>query len=120
MAASNVKQGTQEEWETKVEPYAPTFSFEKEGDSLTGTFTAKRTVSQPDLNSDDPGAMRDANVYEILSAADGSKYSVWGNYAIDQAFTDIVEGQTVRITYYGKESIGGGRTVNKMKVEVKK
>jgi hypothetical protein len=119
-AASNVTPGTDEEWETKVAPFAPTFKFENEGVTLTGVFTAKRTVDQPDLNSEVPGDTRAANVYEIQSDADGSKYSVWGNYAIDLAFQDIVEGQTVRISYWGKENLSGGRTVNKMQVDVKK
>lgn len=119
--AGNVTQGTDEEWETTVEPYAPTFKF-TEGSSITGTLVGSRTVLLDDDNSDDPEAKRDAKLYEIVSDSDGQKYSVWGNYAIDLGMQDVTEGQTVRIIFEGKvpHPKGGGRTVNQMRVMVKK
>jgi hypothetical protein len=119
--ASNVVPGTDEEWDTVVAPYGPTFPFENDGDALTGTYLSVKQVEQDDMAN--PGEKRMANVYAIRSDSDGTEYSVWGTYAIDEAFKDgaIVEGQTVRIIFNGKIPIDNGkRTVNQFTVQVKK
>jgi len=119
--AKNVQPGTEEEWDTVVAPYGPTFPFENEGDTLTGTYLSVKQVEQDDMAN--PGEKRMANVYAIRSDADGTEYSVWGTFAIDDAFADgkIVEGQTVRIVFNGKIPIDNGkRSVNQFTVQVKK
>lgn len=105
------------EWETVVEPYADTWNFDKNPE-LIGTYVNSREVEQDDLNN--PGEKRMANVYEIVDAAEGNKWSVWGTYAIDEAFPQIAIGSTVRIVFEGKSDIGGGRTVRKFTVQSKR
>ena len=115
--AGNVTQGTDDEWETVVEPYADTWNFD-DNPILIGTYTGSREVEQDDLNN--PGEKRMANVYEIVDGSDGNKWSVWGTYALDEAFTKIAIGSTVRILFEGKADIGGGRTVRKFTVQSKR
>lgn len=108
---------TDDGWDTVVEPYAPTWDFEANG-TLVGTYLKSREVEQPDMN--DPNEKRIANVYEIARADDGEKYSVWGTYAIDEAFQTIPVGNAVRIIFEGKVPIDGGkRTVNQFRVQTK-
>lgn len=108
---------TEDGWETVVEPFAPTWDFDENG-TLVGIFVNHRVVEQPDMNNE--GEMRDANVYEITNAGDGEKYSVWGTYAIDEAFKTIPKGNQVRIIFEGKVPIDGGkRTVNQFRVQTK-
>lgn len=115
--AENVVQ-QEEGWETLVQPFGETFPFEEDGDTLTGEFVNKKMVEQEDLNN--PGNTREAPVYEIVSAEDGKLYSVWGSYALEEAFNAIEPGKTVRIIYHGKTSIDGGRrSVKKFTVQVK-
>lgn len=104
-------------WEVKVEPFSPTWDFER-NPVLIGQFVNHRTTEQDDLNN--PGQTREANVYEIVEATNGEKYTVWGSYAIDEAFADIAPGTIVRITFEGKVEIKGGRSVNQFRVETKK
>lgn len=117
--AKNVQDFTDndEGWETLVEPYAPTYKFETVGQFLTGTFVGKRVV---DLEDKSTGETREVNAYEIVADSDGTKYTVWGSHNIDAAMESVTEGQTVRITWHGKDSLDGGRTVNKFTVQVKK
>ena len=114
--ANNVHDVDDQGWETIVAPYGPTFEFKNEGDMLTGTFVSKREVEQEDDNGDP----RMVNVYEIVSDSDGTAYSVWGNYSVNEGLVNVVAGEQVRIMYHGKADLKGGRTVNKMTVQVKR
>lgn len=105
------------EWETVVEPYADTWDFDA-SPVLIGSYVGSRQVEQDDLNN--PGEKRMANVYEIEDASEGKKYSVWGTYAIDEAFPKITVGSIVRIEYHGKTDLDGGRTVRKFTVQSKR
>lgn len=96
---------TNEGWNTLVKPFAPTWAPE-DGDTLTGVFLGSRMVEQDDLQN--PGEKREAPVYEVKDS-NGQDWSVWGSYALDEAFESIAEGQEVRITYHGKEQIDNGR-----------
>lgn len=118
--ARNVSAGSQEEWETIVEPYAPTFPFENEGDVISGQYLSVKEVEQDDLAR--PGEKRMVNCYEILSDSDQTKYSVWGTHSIDEAFHKGIEvGSTVRIVFQGKIPIkGGAQTVNQFVVQRKR
>jgi hypothetical protein len=109
--APNVKEVTDEGWETVIEPYADTFDFASEGATLIGTYLGKREVDQTGLD----GEPRKANVYEVQDAS-GKKWSVWGSYAIDEAFTKIKEGAAVKFIYEGVANLDGGRTVKKFTV----
>lgn len=115
--AENISTGSESEWETKAEPFADTWDFDKNS-VLIGTFLSRRVVEQDDLNN--PGQKRDANVYTIQAADDGEKYSVWGTWAIDEAFKTIEPGTLCRFEYQGKADLDGGRTVRKFLIQTKK
>jgi hypothetical protein len=116
--AENVTETTDDSgWETVVEPFGETYSFEKEGDSLTGTYTGSNSVTTDDLNN--PGEKREQTVYEIVDES-GKKWTVWSSFNIDKAFSEIEPQTLVRITYKGKVDIGGGRTVKQFAVATKK
>jgi len=116
--AKNVTKGNETEWETVVEPFGETWDFSK-NTVLIGTYRSVKIVQLPDLNK--PNEMRDSNVYEIEEATTGEKVSVWGNYAIDEAFTEIAPGTVVRIEFQGKIKINGGaQEVNQFVVQTKK
>ena len=109
---------TQDGWETVVEPFAPTFQFETEGEGISGIYVGGRPVEQEGLD----GKPRTVMVREIEDA-DGKRWSVWDTHAIAEAFADdkITEGEMIRIIWHGKETIKDGRqTVNKFTVQVKK
>lgn len=115
--AQNVGTDANDEgWETIVEPYGATWDFDTHS-VLIGRYLSTRTVEQDDLNN--PGEKRDANVYEIETADDGEKVSVWGTYSIDQAFEDIEIGKLVRIEFVGKVNLDGGRSVRQFKIQTK-
>jgi len=109
--AENIEQVTDEGWETVVEPYADTFSFETEGDTLIGTYTSKREVEQEGLD----GKPRMVNIYEIVDS-NGKKWSVWGSAMIDMAFESIELNHPVKIVYEGTAALDGGRSVNRYTV----
>lgn len=109
--AENIEQVTDEGWETVVEPYADTFSFDSEGDTLIGTYVGKREVEQTGLD----GNPRLANVYEVTDS-NGKKWSVWGSAMIDTAFDSIEVGKAVKIIYEGTAELDGGRSVNRYTV----
>ena len=112
--AKNVTQSDSDAgWTTVAEPYGDTWDFSK-NPVLVGTYESTRTVEQDDLNN--PGEKRDANVYEIVTADDGTKVTVWGSFIIDEAFQKIPVGSEVRIEYVGKAELQGGRSVNKYKI----
>ena len=109
--AENITEVTDEGWETGVEPYADTFSFENEGDTLIGTYVNKRQVEQEGLD----GNPRLANIYEVVDPA-GKKWTVWGSYNIDEAFEKIELNKAVKIVYEGTAKAKEGRTVNRFTV----
>lgn len=110
--------GSASEWETVVEPYGESWDFDKNA-VLIGTYRGKKIVQLPDIQN--PAKMRDSNVYEIETADTGEKVSVWGNYAIDEAFSKIDPGAVVRIEFQGKIKIkGGAQEVNQFVVQTKK
>lgn len=114
----NVTPGTDSEWETVVEPFGETWDFSKNA-VLIGIYRSVKVVQLPDLNK--PNEMRDSNVYEVETADTGEKVSVWGNYAIDEAFATIDPGTVVRIEFQGKIKIhGGAQEVNQFVVQTKK
>lgn len=115
-ATNFVENPTDEEWETVAEPFAPTMKWDSEGQVLQGTYKGSKQVEGTGLD----GNPRTANVYEIQDSS-GNDHAVWGTYALDAAFADIVAGQQVRITFHGKEPINNGaQTVNKFTVQVRK
>ena len=109
--AENITEVTDEGWETVVEPYADTFSFETEGDTLIGTYFNKRQVEQEGLD----GKPREVNVYEIQDSS-GKKWSVWGSAMLDMAFESIELNKAVKIVYEGTAALDGGRSVNRFTV----
>lgn len=109
--AENITEVTDDGWNTVVEPYADTFDFASEGATLMGTYTGKREVEQEGLD----GKPRTVNVYEVQDSS-GKKWSVWGSYNIDDAFSKINEGQAVKIVFEGIANLDGGRTVKKFTV----
>lgn len=112
--AENIEQVSDEGWETVVEPYADTFAFKNEGDTLVGKYLNHRQVEQEGLD----GEPRMANIYEVVDNS-GKKWSVWGSYNIDEAFEKIEVGKAVKITYEGTADAKAGRTVNKFTVQSK-
>jgi hypothetical protein len=116
--ASNVKPVDNEGWETVVEPYGETYSFETPGDTLIGTYSGNKEVSTEDLNN--PGEMRDQTVYEITDQNE-KKWSVWSAFNIDAALADLPIGSMVKITFDGKVPIDNGkRTVKQFTIAVKR
>lgn len=109
--ADNITEVTDEGWETVVEPYADTFSFDSEGSTLMGTYLGKREVEQEGLD----GLPRIVNVYEIQDNS-GKKWSVWGSAMIDTAFESISEGSAVKIVFEGVAQLDGGRSVKRFTV----
>lgn len=112
--ADNVHVVDDEGWETVVEPYADTFEFESEGNSLMGIYNGSRTIEQEGLD----GQPRTVNIYEVTDNG-GKKWSVWGSAMIDTAFESIAPGNAVKITYEGKADLDGGRTVKRFTVQSK-
>lgn len=117
--AENVSSVTDSDgWETVVEPFGETYSFETEGDTLTGTYTGFSKVMTDDLNN--PGEKREQTVYEIVDE-NGKKWSVWSSFNIDAALSDLDPNTMVRIRYDGKVEIDNGkRTVKQFTVSVKR
>lgn len=109
--AENIEQVNDEGWETVVEPYADTFVFDNEGDTLIGTYVNKREVEQTGLD----GEPREVNVYEITDNS-GKKWSVWGSAMLDMAFESIELNKAVKIVYEGTAALDGGRSVNRFTV----
>lgn len=108
------------EWETKVEPFAPSFQWDEskeESRVLIGTYVSHKVVPFEDSRSGEP---RDSKVYTIERLSDGEKFSVWGSFNIDLAFTDIAPGKVVRIEYQGQVDTKDGNRVNQFAVAVKK
>lgn len=116
--APNVTPTTDEEgWETVVEPFGETYSFETPGDVLIGTFLGSKTVQTEDLN--EPGKMRDQTVYDIEDS-NGKKWSVWSSFNIDAGLSKVAPGNLVRIQYQGKVDIDNGRrSVKQFAIAVK-
>lgn len=108
--------GSNEGWETIVEPFADTFPFENEGDVLEGVYESSREVEQEDLNN--PNEKRMAKAYTIADSK-GDKFTVWGSFNVDQAMEKISTGSLVRFTYLGKADLKQGRTVNKFLIQSK-
>lgn len=115
--ASNVdRNATQEEWDTVHEPFPETFAFENTGDQLIGVYISEKELEQEGLD----GKKRLVTVRTIQDL-EGKKWGVWGNWAIDDAFTSIPKGSTVLIRFEGKEKFNNGaQTVNKFTVMRKK
>ena len=114
-AADNVVVGSESEWETVVEPYGESWDFSK-NPVIIGTYVSSKSVEL----TDNRGDKRENMVYEIESGDDGGKYSVWGGYALDEAFAQIETGTVVRIEFQGKAELSNGQTVNKFVVQTKK
>jgi hypothetical protein len=117
-AAKNVTPVTDDAgWETVVEPFGETYSFETPGDVLIGKFLGSKIVQTEDLNK--PGEMRDQTVYDVEDDS-GKRWSVWSSYNIDVGLGSVAVGNLVRIEYVGKVDIDNGRrSVKQFKIAVK-
>ena len=117
-AAPNVESVDDEGWETVVEPYGETYTFETEGDTLTGTYKGSKIVATEDLNK--PGEMRDQTVYSVVDEQ-GKEWSVWASHNIDAGLENVNPGDMVRIRFDGKVSIDSGkRSVKQFTIAVKR
>lgn len=116
--ASNVRTNVPDsDWETKVEPYGDSWDFKK-NPVLEGVYNGVKKVDFTDKKS---GEIRATNVYEVENSE--GKWSVWGSYNIDAAFTGddpIPVGNLVRITFEGQADTSDGQRVNKFIVQTKK
>jgi hypothetical protein len=105
-------------WTTVEKPYdaenTEDWKPTKAGQSITGRYTYKNTVSLDDDNN--PGAKRDGLVYEITQK-DLKKFSVWGGFSIDRGMEKVPMNSMVRITFNGPRDIPGGRTVKEFTVQ---
>lgn len=110
-----------DEWDVKVEPFAPTFKFSEEKPEtriLVGTYKSNKVVELDDPKAEN--GKRASNVYTIVRSSDGEEFSVWGSYNVDAAFESIVEGQTVRIEFLGQVDASDGQRVNRFHIATKK
>lgn len=113
--ADNVATGTESEWETVVEPFGESWDFTK-NPVLIGTYNSNKEIELDDTQN--PGKKRMSKVYEVETVDTGEKVSVWGTFAIDQAFEQIEPGTIVRIEHKGKIPIhNGAQTVNQFVVQ---
>ena len=84
---------TDAEW-NMVDPIrVPTFSFEKKGDTLIGTYQRVKT---------DVGDNH-SNLYTITEEVTGEEYVVWGCAILDDRMAAIKPGSVVKIIYNGQE-----------------
>lgn len=116
--ASNVNAVDEQGWETVVEPYGETYSFETAGDTLIGTYKGSKSVDTEDLNN--PGETREQTVYEIVDE-NGKLWSVWSSHNVDVGMEAASPGQMVRIRFDGKVPIDGGKkSVKQFTIAVKR
>ena len=64
------------------------------------------------------GKTDDAPIIKFTDGV-GDPCFCWGTYQLTEALENVTVGSMVRITSRGLKDIGGGRTVNRYKVEVK-
>jgi hypothetical protein len=116
--APNVQPVDDAGWETVVEPFGETATFENPGDTLIGTYKSKKEVETDDLNN--PGEKRNQMVYEI-EGENGKLWSVWESYNVQQGMEKASVGDLVRIKFVNKVPIDNGkRTVKQFEIAVKR
>lgn len=124
-------------WKTLNTGLGKEWDFEK-NPVLVARYIGFERLETSDPNSSDPNATRWSNAYQFsrdgLTDTDGTVivdsevYFIWGSATIDMALTakdepdavrdDIRHGDVMRITYLGKESFKGGRTVKRFRVQI--
>lgn len=101
-------------WEAVSEDEGEEIDLSKET-PFVGQYRGVKVV--PIMN-DDTKQMEDTNLYLFLDTK-GARRSLWGNFRIDQAFTEDKApsvGQMVKIEWHGKTDLKGGRTFNRISV----
>ena len=102
------------QWETVSEDEGEEIDLSKES-PFVGQYKGVKVV--PILN-DDTKEMEDTNLY-LFTDTKGARRSLWGNFRVDQAFTDSKApspGDMVKIEWHGKTDLKGGRTFNRISV----
>lgn len=117
-AAPNVESVDDAGWETVVEPFPETYTFETPGDTLVGTYKGNKEVETDDLN--DPGKTRMQTVYTITDE-NGKDWGIWESYNVAEGMKNATPGDMVRFRFDGKVPIDGGkRNVKQFTIAVKR
>ena len=114
-AANTVDDG----WENITVGLGHEHNPEETGTPLQGTYLGYVTKEVEDKQN---GGMRPTNAYRFTNS-DGEIIFMWGSYEIDEAMNTISEGDTVRISFLGRDTFTGDKgpqTVKNYKVQVKR
>lgn len=123
MAPSNVKPGTDEEWETAVPESGTPIKFNKVGDTFTGRYLGSSVIA-----FDDNGTPKTFNQHQFVNEDSGEVFTLNGGYKLDLGFLGDTEkqvagipvGKVVRITHTGTVDTGQPAPMKDYKIEVKK
>ena len=93
----------------------------KGSDEKPDVFIGKFLSSaERDFTDEDTGETRKI-IQMIFEDRIGKRCNTFANYALTEAIAKgLKPGDVVRISHFGKRDIGGGRTVNRVSVDVKK
>lgn len=103
------------QWEAVSEDEGEEIDLPKET-PFVGVYRGVKVVPIPNA---DTGVIEDTNLY-LFTDSKGARRSMWGNFRIDQAFSDGAKapkpGEMVKIEWHGKTDLKGGRTFNRISV----
>lgn len=83
-----------------------TASFDKKGDSFQGYYLGSRRVNT---------GVSESNLH--IFSYENENVGVWGSAKLDQLLGQVPKGTMTYITYGGKRSLGGGKTLKMFDVE---
>lgn len=106
--------GSESGWETITSGNGEKIEFSDV--PFVGRFEGFGAIS--DVLNPKTGVKEDAPIIKFLDVV-GDACFAWSTYQLAEALEDVEPGSLVRITSRGLKDIGGGRTVNRYRVEVK-
>jgi hypothetical protein len=105
--------GSESGWETVTAGNGEKIEFSEA--PFVGRFVGTGVIA--DVLNTKTGDREDAPILKFEDPA-GDPLFAWSTYQLAEALSSVPVGSKVRITHKGIKDIGGGRTVNRYKVEV--
>lgn len=97
----------EEQWEDIKVGLGEEWDLEHEG-TITGVFQGMETLDVEDRQN---GGMRETNAYRIETeeGTKGPNRFIWGSYNLDLAMKEIQVGDTVRVSFVGRNTFTGDK-----------